>query len=179
MEIRWTRSKRISLALSAGIFKLATKTLLTSSSVFSFSSSPTLKILYILTSCVCFPTWCFYVLALQCPRTRSQCLHCFLLLVQKFLSDFLVDLQFLPRQIAKIVLNSFTSSPSLRISSFSSAISPHAVKTWSSLVFISSRRADITPPTTTCSSSSSVCEPFSLSLLPGFLSALSFPISGY
>ena len=37
----------------------------------------------------------------------------------------------------------------------------------------------VSPPTPTCSSSSSVCDSFSLSLLLGFLSALYFPISGY
>ena len=63
--------------------------------------------------------------------------------MQEFLSGFLVE--FRPRKTAKIVSN-FTSSLSLCISSFSTAISPHAVKTWSSLALISSRRADISPP---------------------------------
>ena len=48
----------------------------------------------------------FLRLSAPMSSNKKSCLHCFLLLVQEFLSGFLVDFEFLPRQIAKIVLNS-------------------------------------------------------------------------
>ena len=45
-------------------------------------------------------------LRLSAPMSSNKKSMSFLLVVQKFLSGFLVDFEFLPRQIAKIVFNS-------------------------------------------------------------------------